>query len=106
MNRRRDIPFGFSDDADTLCQLKLMKKYHCSQKQVHRWRVELGIDTARRRDRPVVQIDMKTGKVIAHHQSISAGARAVGGFQQNVAQALSGRNRTAYGYAWRFDHEN
>lgn len=106
MNRKRDIPFGFADDADQLCQLKLMKKYHCSQAQVHRWRVELGVDTARRRDRPVVQIDMETGKVIAHHKSISAAARAVGGFQQNVAQAAHGRIHYAYGFYWGFDNED
>lgn len=106
MNRRRDIPYGFSDDADKLCQLKLIKKYHCSQQQVHRWRVELGIDTARKRDRPVVQIDMGTGRVIAHHKSISAAARSVGGFPQNVAQAAYGRIHYAYGFRWRFDNEN
>lgn len=106
MNRRRDIPYGFSDDADKLCQLKLMKKYHCSQEQVHRWRVELGVDTARRRDRPVVQVDLETGKVIAHHKSISAAARSVGGFPQNVAQVLNGRNHKAYGFAWRFASED
>lgn len=68
--------------------------------------MELGIDTARKRDRPVVQIDMETGKVIAHHKSISAAARAVGGFQQNVAQAAHGRIHYAYGFYWGFDHED
>ena len=106
MNPPRQMPFGFERDA-TLCQPKLMKKYHCSTYQINRWRKELGIDTMHRINvKPVFQIDIETGNVIARYKSMSAAARSVGGNFQNIDKAAKGIYKQAYGFKWRFDSAN
>ena len=106
MNHPRQMPFGFEQDA-TLCQPKLMKKYHCSTYQINRWRKELGIDTMHRVNaKPVFQIDIETGEVIAWHKSMNAAAKVVGGVYQNIDKAAKGVYKQAYGFKWRFEIAN
>ena len=106
MNPPRQMPFGFADDA-TLCQPKLMKKYHCSPIQINRWRKELGIDTMHRvNSKPVFQIDIETENIIARFPSMNAAAKVVGGAFQNIDKAAKGIYKQAYGFKWRFDSAN
>ena len=106
VNHKRPMPFGFEQDA-TLCQPKLMKKYHCSTYQINRWREELGVDTMHRvNSKPVFQICIETGNVIERHKSMNAAARAIGGTFQNIDKAAKGIYRQAYGFNWRFDVAN
>lgn len=106
VNPPRQMPFGFEQDAGILCQLKLMKKYHCTSQQVHRWRAELGVDTNRKYKIPVLQIDSKTGDVLARYESLIAAGTAFGGSYQNINNAAKGIYKQAYGFKWRFDIAN
>ena len=83
-----------------------MKKYRCTQNQVHRWRVELGVDTMRRHRVPVVQLDLYTEKIIASYKSLLDAAKAVDGDYQNIHCAAKGIYKQAYGFKWRFDIAN
>ena len=83
-----------------------MKKYRCTQNQVHRWRKELGVDTMRRRRVPVVQLDLYTEKIIASYKSLLDAAKAVDGDYQNINCAAKGIYKQAYGFKWRFDIAN
>ena len=106
MNPPRQMPYGFEQDASTLCQLDLMKKYRCTQNQVHRWRKELGVETNRRYGKPVSQIDPNTGETVAQYKTLSDAARAVNGKYQNITAAAAGVYKQAYGFKWRFDIAN
>lgn len=106
MNPPRQMPYGFEQDASTLCQLDLMKKYRCTQNQVHRWRKELGVDTMRRHRVPVVQLDRNTDEIIARYKSLVDAAKAVDGDYQNINCAARGIYKQAYGFKWRFDIAN
>ena len=52
--------------------------------------------------RVVLQIDKHTNEVIAEHESIQQAARSMGCRGGNISDTLSGKNKTARGYRWRY----
>lgn len=50
----------------------------------------------------VLQLDIKSDKIIMEHKSISDAAKAVCGSQSNISACIKGKRKTAYGYLWAF----
>lgn len=60
---------------------------------------------AMRAQRPIEQIDIKTGEVIKVFSSAREAQREVGVANQNIARCCKNPNRTANGYKWRYAKE-
>lgn len=101
MNPPRPIPYGFAEDAN-MNILPLIEKYHCSWRQITRWRKELGVSVTRNQSKPVIQYD-KDGNEIARYKSMHKAANAVGGCFENISMCANGKLRKAYGFQWRFE---
>ena len=99
----RPMPFGFEKDAKLPHKI-LIQKYHCSTKQVTRWRKELGLPY--RYNNIARQVNQYTldGEFVATHRSLHDAARSLGENKhwECVSSAAHGRFAQAYGFVWRF----
>lgn len=50
--------------------------------------------------RPVLQIDINTGNIIAEYESVSAAARAVNGDNSCISKVCNGKMKSCYNYKW------
>lgn len=101
MSLARPMPVGFSEDHQHT-QVYLIEKYHCTQAQIRRWRMELGVEAPRRSNRRRAIWQIKDGLIIRRHTSVRAAARSVGGDCPNIIKAARGEIKQAYGYSWRY----
>lgn len=76
----------------------------CTQSQNirHADRTGLRRCTNSNKRKPVVQIDLSTGEVIAAFVSQSEAARQTGFSQTNISTCCNGKTKSAYGYGWRY----
>lgn len=63
---------------------------------------EISNVTTRHLWRPVLQYDLE-GNLVAKHESITHGARAVRGQPSNIKYAIEGKFQTAYKHVWKYD---
>lgn len=57
----------------------------------------------KRQKKPVIQIDISTGKKVNEFDSISEAAKFIGAPNPaNICGALKGKTKTAYGYKWKY----
>ena len=104
MNPRRPMPEGFAERAKEPTRV-LTKDFHCTNFQCKRWREELGIHCAgRRQPRPVISYT-QSGEKVAQYKSLAEAEIAVCGNASNICAALKGRVPSAYGYLWRYAEE-
>lgn len=104
MRERRPIPDGFAERA-TETNTVLMKAFHCSSKQIKRWRSECGVSPdMRTAPRRVAQYS-EGGKHLATYNSLHEAGRAVYGHSSNIIKCIRGDIQTAYGYVWRYADE-
>lgn len=54
----------------------------------------------------IVQCDKNTGEEIAIFPSVGDAARAVNGNHSNIVACMNGRQKTSYGYKWKYYEEN
>ena len=52
--------------------------------------------------KPIMQIDIETKQVIAEYDSAAQAARMLEREANGIYQAAAGRNKTAYGYIWKW----
>lgn len=52
--------------------------------------------------RPVMQVSLVDGSIVAVHSSLTSAAQAVGGFKTNIWAVCMGRKPTCKGYRWEY----
>lgn len=55
--------------------------------------------------KPVLQLDTNTGQVISEYQSTAEAARQLNIHQGNISNCCIGKQKTAYGYKWRYKED-
>ena len=68
----------------------------------HADRTGLRIITNSEKRKPVEQIDLSTGEAIAAFVSIMEAARQTGFDNSHISKCCLGKQKTAYGYGWRY----
>ena len=102
-NPKRTMPRGFEADAK-LPHVSLKAKYHCTAKQIARWRGELGLPTGRA-GKPVNQYTTD-GRFVRRYASMHQASKALGVCVENISRCANRKIPTAYGYVWRIDSAN
>lgn len=57
---------------------------------------------AEKRSRPVLQLDVNTGRVISEYPSLIETGKQTGFSQGNISMCCNGKRKTAYGYKWQY----
>lgn len=88
--------------------------YNCRQKYIKKHPNDDGLNhktpakqnhSYKTHPRPVVQCSKNTGEPIHHWESITQAAYYLGCSEQAIHNVVSGRNKTAKGYIWRYEDE-
>lgn len=54
------------------------------------------------KSKPIQQLDMKTGLIIATYPSLTEAGLSIGIYKGNISRVAKGKRKTAGGYGWRY----
>lgn len=56
------------------------------------------------KSKPIQQLDMKTGLIIATYPSLTEAGLSIGIYKGNISRVAKGKRKTAGGYGWRYQN--
>lgn len=56
------------------------------------------------KSKPIQQLDMKTGLIIATYPSLTEAGLSIGIYKGNISRVAKGKRKTAGGYKWRYQN--
>lgn len=56
------------------------------------------------KSKPIQQLDMKTGLIIATYPSLTEAGLSIGIYKGNISNVAKGRGKTAGGYGWKYQN--
>lgn len=59
---------------------------------------------AKGKSKPILQLDMKTGLIIATYPSVKEAGLSTGIYKSNISRAARGMYKTAGGYGWKYQN--